>query len=421
MTIGNIKKILNDYKEISSVAVLKTIITKEGVNSFINEKDFKSNFENYRMKYAVKKPKSINYEVLDRSSDRRVIPSEVILENEKKEKCLVKLRFNPKASISLAVSKDNGKTRVKLLTKNKKLINGIPIKVSLLEKKGDSVVSLLGKDRLSVIIFDGCWNWNTGKQCHFCDLNPKRAGYKSVIPTLNDIPRFDFDYKTWWQENKNIFFKELEKSFKKNYPLAKPHKHLLIMAGGFINNQFLWQIVMEFVEKLNSIKPLKSTDNYLNVPPPSENIEEKFQRLKKLGIKKIQINLEVIGKKRFQEVCPGKAEGIGYHTFKNALEVGVKIFGRGNSRSNFVFTSGSSKKMLKEAIFLAREGIVMDYSIFQPKRGTPWANKKSPSTREILDFSKSLAKIYKKNKFEGIYCNLSSRSSIINELLKYGY
>lgn len=412
----NVNLALKRYNRLPLVSILKAIIINEGVNSCLDKESFEKQFKNYKVKYAVKNPINQNFEVLDRSSDQRVIPSEVILTDSKKNSGLVKLRYNPESPLSLSLEDgDNKNIKFYFESNNNKI--SLPVEVKLLKEMGNSVVSLLGTDRLSVVLFDGCWNWNTGCQCKFCDLNPKRKEYKSIVPDLNDLKLFDFDYEAWWKKYKPAFFKGLEKSFKKMYEIAQPHKHLLIMSGGFIDNDFCWKMIIELVEELNKIVPLKKFDSYINVPAPSNNVKVNFLKLKKLGIKQMQINLEVANKQKFEKVCPGKSKAIGYDNYQKALRIAVSVFGRGCVRSNFVFTAQSSKELLIEAKRLARLGVVMDYSIFQPKKGTPWANKKGPSVNEILEFSENLAIIYKKNNFKGVYCNLSSRSSIINELL----
>ena len=402
------------------LAVWKVEITRNGISSFFDKKIFEQKFPNIKIKHAIKNPKSIDNKVFDESCDQKVIPSEVIITDKKGKSSIVKLRYNPTSAISLFLPKTKNDKIVFRIQKDKN-ITTLPLGVTFLKETPNSIVSLVGKDRLSIILFDGCWNWNIGTQCHFCDLNPKRKNYKSVIPNLNDLVTLDNDYKKWWQQYKIKYFSSLKKSLKEAYKLASPHKHLLIMSGGFIDNEFLWQMIIELLEKINSIIPLKNFDNLLNSPPPTKKIKDKFLKIKALGIKQVQFNLEVIGEEQFKETCPGKSNAIGYNNFKKALKIGAKIFGKGHSRSNFVFTSRTGSKLIQEATSLAKDGIVMDYSIFQPKRGTFWSNKKSPSVNEIIKFNIKLAKIYKRNNFSGIYCNLSSRSSVINEFLDNDY
>ena len=137
-----------------------------------------------------------------------------------------------------------------------------------------------------------------------------------------------------------------------------------------------------------------------------------------MGFNQVAFNLEVIGEDRFKEVCPGKASVIGYGNFVHALEEAVKVFGFGKVRSNFVLGAQPIEELLSGVKELADKGIVADYSVFSPKRGTPWENKKPPEMQEVVDFSLALANIYQEHGFKGIYCGLSSRSSVLNEILE---
>lgn len=64
------------------------------------------------------------------------------------------------------------------------------------------------------------------------------------------------------------------------------------------------------------------------------------------------------------------------------------------------------------------KGIVFDYSVFQPKKCTPYVNKVSLDFDDVIQFTLELVKIYRYN-FKPIFCSLSSRSSIVNELMVY--
>lgn len=413
----SIKKIIEKYSNIPETAKWKIIILEYGINTYIKEGFFNYFLKDYKTKYAAKNPKALNYKVYDYSKNKSIIPSEIIIKDKNNNASLVKLRYNPDSPIKLIFDKNINIFR--LFLDNKRKEEEISLKVELVKKKGDNLVSIIGEDRISIILFDGCWNWNINSPCLFCDLNPKRKNYQSIIPNLNNLVDFNFDYKKWWDIYKYNYFKNLGPSFKKAFKESKPHKHLLIMSGGFINNKYLWLMIKEFLKNLNKIIPLNKFDNYLNVPPPIRNKELILREIKEMGIKQIQFNLEVIGKNNFKLICPGKSKFIGYDNYIESLKLGIKIFGSGKVRSNFVLGAQPLNVLLRGIKNFAKYGIVSDYSIFQPKKGTKWENKKGLSIEELLEFSAELANIYKQYKFEGIYCSLSSRSSIINEILNH--
>jgi hypothetical protein len=177
-------------------------------------------------------------------------------------------------------------------------------------------------------------------------------------------------------------------------------------------------MIKEFLDNINKAVPLEKFDNYLNVPPPTSNHRKKLEEVKLRGIKQVEFNLEVIGEKNFAFTCPGKSESIGYKNYIKSLYLGTEIFGLGKSRSNFVLGAQPIKDLKKGILNLAEKGVVADYSVFQPKKGTKWQEKQVLQLEDIINFSLELSKIYKKYNFKGIYCSLSSRSSIINEVLE---
>jgi len=145
---------------------------------------------------------------------------------------------------------------------------------------------------------------------------------------------------------------------------------------------------------------------------PHDSIES-LKTLKKLGIKQVQYNLEIANKELFTTTCPGK---INYEIFVNKLYEAVSIFGKGNVRSNFVLGLQDFSELLNECNKFAENGIVTDYSVFQPKENTPYSNLKAPEMRDVINFTNELVKIYLKYNQHPIFCSLSSRSSIVNEV-----
>ena len=105
-----------------------------------------------------------------------------------------------------------------------------------------------------------------------------------------------------------------------------------------------------------------------------------------------------------------------YNSFIQKLKEAVQIMGKGNVRTNFVLGLQDVEELLIEIEKLAKDGVVADYSIFQPKPNTEYYNKLAPSFEQVKYFTERLVEIYIKYNFKPIYCSISSRSSIINEL-----
>ena len=399
----------------SEVTKIKIKILEEGVKfepiSLFSELIKKVKFKN---KTIFKKPISDGKEVYDYSSRQEIIPSEILLDDTKNES-IVKCRYNPNSSIELKWKDD----KLEIYQNNHKL----ELKVNLIKEYdviqqkidddffvGD-YVDVVGIDRISLLLFEGCYNWICGKQCKFCDLHPKRVSEKVCRPTLNNLYKYDSIDK-WWNSQKDLFFKNTNLALDKLLKNTNlKHKHLFIMAGNLSDCEIVWKYLLEFVENLTKQFDLQGFDTIANVCP-HDSIES-LKKLKKFGIKQVQYNLEIANKDLFTFTCPGK---INYEEFVSKLYEAVNIFGKGNVRSNFVLGLQDYNELIDECEKFAERGIVADYSVFQPKKNTAYSNLKAPEMKDVINFTKRLVKIYLKYNQHPIFCLLSSRSSIVNEV-----
>lgn len=410
-----------NYKDYSLVLKIKMLILKHGVKYEDLEMFNKiPNVEQFKMKKRVKIPKSTNFQVYDVSTDETLIPSEVLLSSENNES-VVKLRYSSLSPLEIKKTSDEKfvvfldgiqqDIEIKLVRQNKVLEEKIPSEISGCENAtiGD-FIDIVGMDRVSILFFEGCFNWVAGKPCKFCDLHPKENddGFK---PTLNTLRSFDFDVRKWWNKTRRNYLRSLRYSLEKIINDSKlEHLHIFFMAGNLPTNIDVWDIAEETVDYLSRTVDLSVHDNYLNIAP--HDSIERLEKLKGKGIKQVQYNLEVIGEEFFSDTCPGK---MGYNEFLNKLYEAVEVYGRGNVRSNFVLGLNELSDTIDFAEIFAEKGVVFDYSVFQPKKCTPYANKKGPNFDEVLDFTDKLTDIYVKYNFKPIFCSLSSRSSLVNE------
>lgn len=417
---------LDKYHTLPPMARFKALIIEHGV-TFDNPFLFNTyeGIDRFKTKKRILKPTCDGMVVTDTSKDPSLIPAEIIIGNEDKES-IVKLGYREKSPIGIQVNADQS---IALLDRSTGIV--LPLHIQLVEKNPytdvrvpadidpdrhplEDFVGLVGLDRLSIMPFDGCWNWNNGSPCNFCDYNPKSADYDTAKALTNTLKRYDLNIDTWWNASKDRYLQGLAYTMKyiKEHGNIGPHKHLLLMSGNLPESTYVWKIAGEVADTLNTVDPIASYDNYLNVcPHPTVDM---LKDMKAKGIKQVQYNLEVIGEKTFAYHCPGK---LPYTQFKEKLVEAVDIMGRGNVRSNFVLGLQPIDELLEGVSELAALGVVADYSIFQPKRSTPLEHFPSPSMDTIVAFTTKLADLYKKYGYKAIYCSLSSRSSIINEAL----
>lgn len=402
---------------LSELTTLKVKILEEGVQfSPLNIFTEHKKKDNFRSKTIFKKPVSDGKRVFDMSTNNELIPSEIILRQSDNES-IVKCRYKADSSVELRLNEStntidiylNG-TKCETFAEFVYDIEALNIKIDDTHTVGD-YIDVVGLDRIALLLFEGCHNWICGKQCKFCDLHPKRVDEKVIKPTLNNLYLYP-DVDTWWNEQKAEFISNTAKALKilMEHHTFK-HNHLFIMAGNLDSSEKVWDYLIEFTEGLAKEVDLKLFDSIVNVCP--HDTIEHLEKIKSLGIKQVQYNLEIANKEIFEFSCPGK---IAYEDFVSKMYEAVTIMGKNNVRSNFVLGLQDIDELLSEADTFASAGIITDYSVFQPKKHTPYEDKPAPTMEQVIYFTDKLADIYLKYGQVPIFCSLSSRSSIMNEV-----
>lgn len=410
-----------NFKDLSYVTQLKILLLEHGVTfNDLNMFNRIDDIEEYKTKNADIKLRLDNFQVFDISKQIYKIPAEVLI-SDNRCSSLTKLRYNPNSPIQILGINDknlhlllNGQElnelNVSLVKENKLLQQEIPN--SSKNRKIKDFVDIVGLNRVAALPYDGCYNWNNGQNCKFCDLHPRREDEDLAIPSINALNKYGMNVEYWWNSQKGEFLKSLGYSLETVFNKSEQEKmYLYFMAGNCQTNTQTWDIIEETISSLQPKIDISKQNNYLNIAP-HDNVE-RLKRAKNLGIKQVQYNLEVVGADRFKDTCPGKMP---YEVFEKKLFEAVDTFGHGNVRSNFVFGLTPDDELLSYAEYCAQNGVVMDYSIFQPKKNTQYVDKPAPSFARVCDFSYELAKIYKRHDLKPIFDRHSSRSSIINEI-----
>jgi len=418
-------KLESCLESLSPLARWKLIILEYGIDC---DDDLFSGFSNVgelKTKFKYKTPTVCEKKFFDSSKKTTLVPSELFLVSGK-NKTLVKMNYKVDSPFKIISSKQ------KLALIEKKKGEEVEIKIEPVFRnkyvdkkyKGYSLeeyVQILGQDRLGILAYEGCYHWNIGVQCRFCDSNPRRDWENQAPLSVNSLA----DYRTiglWWQSKKDDYLRGINYTLKYIFENENigPHRHLQLMAGNLPSPEAVWKIFGEIAKEINKVGNLREYDSYMNclAPRQSSRTELLEEAHCSWGFNQIQINLEVIGEQAFKRVCPGKFSLCGYKNSLDTLKEAVKIFGWGKARSNFVLGAQPQQDLLRGIEEIAQEGVVADFSVFIPKKFTPWEDRKSPSVKEIIIFTQSLAKIYKKNHFQPIYCRLSSRSNILHEVLE---
>ena len=395
------------------ISICKAQIIIYGIDFQMEQFDDCTSFKTKR-KYL--QPIIHNKEVFDASKRTEVIPSEIIIEVNGKQS-LVKTRHNPMSSIkvkryedflTIVFTKEKFECKGKMIPKNKILNETFFVKER--EFRVKDFLSILGLDRISILLFDGCSNWNIGTPCKFCDMHPKPKSQKVFIPSVNELYGCNLKIEEWWNKDKEIFINGLCEAYRRVVKCRDfgPHYHNFIMAGSLPDAFFPWKFTIDLLLKL---KKYIIGELIVNLQPHPD--KKMLINLKELGVTKVQYNIEVFGEEIYHSTCPDK---IRYSLLINKLKEAVEIFGEGNVRSNFVLGLQPLNEVYQGTDMLSEMGVVPDYSIFQPKKNTAYEHHKTADLQDVIECSKYLCKTYKKYGYEPIFCNLSSRSSIMNEM-----
>lgn len=417
------KDLFNEIKTIlrSELATIKLLIIREGLN--VDGVELKKNIpeypEKYRTKRSIKKTSLKNGHLMDiEKADVPWVPEEIFITVNGVES-VVKTNYNMNSPFHIVMEKGL------LYVHSRELEIKIPCRLSLLPQisqlkingfPADQFVQMIGSDRIGILGYDGCFGWFRGKQCRFCDSCASRPGENRARPSLNDLHnKYADNIESWLDDVQEKYISGIKEAYRfvhKHINIV-PHCHLLVMAGNMHNIALEWEYMLNLSKAISAIKPLSEIDSYLNLLPPKEN--KYLQMAKDVGYRSLIFNLEVFGDKAYQKVCPGKHDLIPYKLFLEKLEQAALIFGSGQIRCNFVLGAQPVEDLKSGIIYLAKQGVASDYTIFTPKRGTPWQKHPRPDIIQVAKLSKFLALIYKEYNFKPLYCNLSSRSSIMSE------
>ena len=406
----------------SRSATLKLLIVRNGISVDGEEmaREIEGYPERFRTKRSHKKTALVDGFLVDAESGYvPFVPEEIFIEVDGRES-IVKLNVNENSPFRLTSA--HGKLAVRC----NELDVAIPVRLSdrpairqiaINDRPGDEYLQVLGQDRVAVLGYEGCSGWFYGTQCKFCDACASRPQEKSARPSLNDLKgRFDNNAEKWLAEVEAPYTNGVIQAYDKvmKDQSVGPHKHVHLMAGNMDDVEAEWHYMLRLSAAMNEVHSLADHDSYLNLIPPGQ---ASFLELsKEIGFRNIQFNMEVYGENYYKSICPGKHSKAPFNMFLNRLRESVEIFGNGYVRCGFVF-GVQPDEILREGIRkLAEMGVVSDYTIFTPKRGTPWENRKRPDEIRVANFARWLGNTYDEYGFSPLYCSMSSRSCIMNEL-----
>ena len=219
-----------------------------------------------------------------------------------------------------------------------------------------SIAELVGEDCIAVSHTNACVLFADGSQCAFCNLNYTPRQYDEVL------------VKKKAAEVGEVFGAAFGSGVARHFEIT----------GGILPGNREIRILEQYLESIRDTTGLLDLPGTAIMTPP-EDLRD-LENLKRLGIRGLGFNLECFNPAFFRAVCPGKEQHIGYERYREALRVGVEIFGAGGRiYSGFVAGVEPMADLLEGVQELAEEGVASIPLVWSPSSGTRFHGHRPPA------------------------------------------
>ncbi|MCK9293380.1 radical SAM protein [archaeon] len=326
------------------------------------------------------------------------IPQEIILYHDENTKLPIvcNIRFNKKSPYRVFL-KDN----ILLLKYEDNLYIIEPTRIgNLYDYQFSESIQILGVNLAGIVLSNYCHFVHDNKKCRFCEIDSNCFNVKAKSRV------------------------EILKHFKK-IKTKKDIKYLSITSGNF--NKDYDKMLVFFIDFIKEIKFInKDIKILLSLMPPSD--DELLIKLKNVGCDMVAFNIEMLERKRFEKMVPGK-NLLGYDLYVEKLKKAKSIFGAGNVYSNFVYGVQSLIKnrgdtfngkeendiSLKGVKFLLKNGIIPLYTVYHTN-GTNEIGDININIEKLINFSLDYGRLVLKSNLvdkdkKGVLFDLGSISN----------
>jgi len=241
--------------------------------------------------------------------------------------------------------------------------------------------------RLNIFQSSYCHFWADKKECRFCDIVNHTKQQKNELGVPSRLqPR------------------DVSEAIREALKEPGRFTGMCLTSGSVLRGEQIFDREVDYyIETLQAIG-----DNFTTKKFPSQLIasafnEKQLGRLyEQTGLMSYTSDLEVLGEKLFNWICPGKAESVGYQEWKQRLVRAVDIFGRGNVGTGLVggvelaqpggFTDEKEalKSTLDEAESLAEQGVTSVYIVWVPRPGSYFRDQQNPSLEYYVQLARGL-------------------------------
>jgi len=291
-----------------------------------------------------------------------------------------------------------------VVTDNKKVIDRVsywerPDFYDKFTSKGIPMSSLVSTrpQRLDVTVSDYCHFWDkSGEGCKYCPITPQfrelqRKSDKPIVER-NDV-------------------EGVRETIREALKQKGRYSSVLLSSGSILSGKEIFDDEVDgYIELLQAIGDSFESKKFPSQIVASAFNEKQLVRLyEETGLMSYTTDLEVLNKEKFEWICSGKANHVGYEEWKRRLYAAVDIFGKGNVSTGFVagvelaspngFDSEEEalKVILEEAEIIGEHGVSFAANVWRASPHSIFANQNTPSLEYYVRLFEKLDKICRKN------------------------
>lgn len=254
-------------------------------------------------------------------------------------------------------------------------------------------------DHIFVVYSNECSYKDRGEDCKFCNINHTKNVFNG---------KYGATWKTPAQIGETVAAAKAEGVY----------RHVTV-TGGVIPERRELDYYLDVAESIRVHTGEEQFNGTATVAAPLDLTN--LDRFKEAGFRTTAMNLEIWDKRIYEVICPGKAHSSGgWDHWVKALEHGVKVFGHGRVRSNFVAGIEPKARTVEGLDVLASKGVVSTFTVWCPNPGSELRGHRAPEPGWYLELAERQVEIWKKHgiTYEHVYDSNASSLGIQHDLYR---